>query len=137
MKEDLTIHEDLCTSLELFNLTTKCARAKEGRLFLVELPATDPEDKKAKSKDVKRKGVAVLAAEPEMKRGRDYPESSKNSRPFCTFHNVHSHNTHDCQELRALHEGRIIQCPECSSRGYGCGGGRTGGCWDNRGPRQE
>ena len=32
MKEELAIHEDLCTSLELFNLATKCARAEEGRL---------------------------------------------------------------------------------------------------------
>ena len=35
MKEELAIHEDLCTSLELFNLATKCARAKEGRLSLL------------------------------------------------------------------------------------------------------
>ena len=27
MKEELAIYEDLCTSLELFNLETKCARA--------------------------------------------------------------------------------------------------------------
>ena len=52
MEEELAIHEDLCTSLELFNLATKCARAK----------------------DVKRKGAAVLAAEPDTKRGRDQPE---------------------------------------------------------------
>ena len=32
MKEELAIHEELCTSLELFNLATKCARAEEGRL---------------------------------------------------------------------------------------------------------
>src|SRR4051812_9514072 len=38
MKEDLAIHEELCTSLELFNLATKCARAEEGRLSLLELP---------------------------------------------------------------------------------------------------
>ena len=30
MKEELTMHEDLCTSLELFNLATKCARAEEA-----------------------------------------------------------------------------------------------------------
>ena len=54
IKEELAIHEDLCTSLELFNLATKCARAKEGRLSLLELPATDPEEKKPKVKDVKR-----------------------------------------------------------------------------------
>lgn len=42
MKEELAIHEDLCTSLELFNLATKCARAEEGRLSLLELLAADP-----------------------------------------------------------------------------------------------
>ena len=35
MKEELAIHEELCTSLELFNLATKCARAEEGRLSLL------------------------------------------------------------------------------------------------------
>ena len=45
MKEELAMHEDLCTSLELFNLATKCARAEEGRLSLLELPAADPEEK--------------------------------------------------------------------------------------------
>ena len=87
MKEELAIHEELCTALELFNLATKCARAEEGRLSLLELPATDPEEKKAKAKDVKRKGVAVLAAEPDTKCGRDHPESSKSNRLFCAFHN--------------------------------------------------
>ena len=79
MKEELAIHEELCMTLELFNLATKCARAEEGRLSLLKLPATDPEEKKAKAKDVKRKEAAVLAAEPATKRGRDQPESSKNS----------------------------------------------------------
>ena len=74
MKEELAIHEELCTALELFNLVTKCARAEEERLSLLELPATDPEEKKSKAKDVKRKGVAVLAAEPDMKRGQDHLE---------------------------------------------------------------
>ena len=55
MKEELVIHEKLCTSQELFNLATKCARAEEGRLSLLELPAADPEDKNANAKDVKRK----------------------------------------------------------------------------------
>ena len=56
---------------------------------------------------MKRKGAAVLAAELEMKRGRDHPESSKANRPFCAFHNVHSHNTSDCQELRAIRDGHF------------------------------
>src|SRR3954469_9617161 len=54
MKEGLAIHEDLCTSLELFNLANKCARAEEGCLSLLELPTTDQEEKKLKAKDVKR-----------------------------------------------------------------------------------
>ena len=77
MKEELTIHEDLCTALEMFNTANKCAMPEEGRLSLLELPDADPEDKKAKTKDVKHKGPTVLVAEPEMKRGCDHPESSK------------------------------------------------------------
>ena len=50
MKEELAIHEELCTALEMFNMATKCARAKEGRLSLLELPATDLEEKKAKAR---------------------------------------------------------------------------------------
>ena len=76
-------------ALEPFNLATKCARVEEGRLTLLELPTADPEEKKPKAKDVKCKGAAVLAAEPETKRGCDHPESSKANRPFYTFHNVH------------------------------------------------
>ena len=102
MKEELAIHEELCTSLELFNLATKCARAEEGRLSLLELPAADPEEKKAKAKDVKHKGAVVLVAEPDTKRGRDQPESSKSSRPFYAFHHLDTHNTSDWQELRAI-----------------------------------
>ena len=45
MKEELAIHDDLCTSLELFNLATKCARAEEGRLSLLGQPATGAEEK--------------------------------------------------------------------------------------------
>ena len=106
-------------TLELFNIATKCARAEEGRLSLLELPAANPEEKKAKVKEVKRKGVAILAAEPDMKRGQDHPESSKGSRPFCAFHNVHSHNTNDCQELRAIQDGRFGRRPKHNDRGYG------------------
>ena len=30
MKEELAIHEELCTTLELFNITTKCARPRRS-----------------------------------------------------------------------------------------------------------
>ena len=65
----------------------------------------------------------MLAAEPEMKRGCDHPELSKANLPFCAFHNVHSHNTNDCQELRAIHDGRFGRRPERNDRGYDRGGG--------------
>ena len=107
MKEELAIHEELCSALEMFNMATKCARAEEGRLSLLELPAAGAEEKNAKAKDVKRKEAAVLAEEPDTKRGRDQPESSKNSRPFCALHNLNTHNTSECQELRAIPEGRF------------------------------
>ena len=123
MKEVLATHEELCTTLELFNIATKCARAEEGRLSLLELPATVPKEKKAKAKDVKRKGATVLAAEPDTKRGRDQPESSKGSRPFCAFRNLHTHNTSNYQELRAIREGRFGRRPERNDRGYVRGGG--------------
>ena len=102
MKEELAIHEELCTYQELFNLATKCARAEEGRLSLLELPVMGAKEKKAKAKDVKRKEAVVLAAEPDTKRGRDQPESSKNDQSFCAFHNLNTHNTSNCQELRAI-----------------------------------
>ena len=111
MKEELAMHEDLCTSLELFNLATKCARAEEGRLSLLELPAADPEEKKSKAKDMKCKGAAVLAVEPDTKRGRDQPESFKGSR-YYVYHELHTHNTNECQELRAVREGRIGRRPD-------------------------
>ena len=118
MKEELAIHKDMCRSLELFNLATKCARAEEGRHSLLELPAADTEEKKAKAKDVKRKGAVVLAAEPDTKHGRDQPESSKGSR-YCVYHDLHTHNTNECQELRAMREGRIGCRPDRGDRGYG------------------
>lgn len=118
MKEELAIHEDLCTSLELFNLATKWARAKEGRLSLLKLSAVDPEEKKPKVKDVKRKGAAVLAAETDTKQGRHQPESSKGSW-YCMHHDLHTHNTNECQEIRAVRDLHAGRCPECNDRGYG------------------
>ena len=70
MKEELAIDEDLCTALEMFNMATKCARAEEGRLSLLELPAAGAEEKKAKAKDVKRKEATVLAVEPDHQAGQ-------------------------------------------------------------------
>lgn len=132
MSEELAIHDDLCSTLEMFNLTDRCTRAEEGRLTLLKHPADDPEDKKVKAKEVKRQGPAVLAAEPELKHGRDHDEHAMDGRLFCVFHNVHTHNTNNCQEPRALRDKRLSRRQARSDRG----GGRGGGRWDNRNPRQ-
>ena len=136
IKEELAIHEDLCTALEIFNLAAKCARAEEGRLSLMELPEAEADDKKTKAKEAKRKGLAVLAVEPEVKRDCGYNDPPRDNRPYCVFHDVHSHNTNNCQELRAMRGGRVGQRPERDNRGYDHRGGRGGGRWDGRNSRQ-
>ena len=78
----------------------------------------------------------MLAAEPDMKHGRDQPESSKGNR-FCAYHNLYTHNTNDSQELRAIREGRISRRPKRNDRPGYDRGGRGGGQWDDQGPRQE
>ncbi|XP_073360307.1 uncharacterized protein [Aegilops tauschii subsp. strangulata] len=95
MSEELAIHDDLCSALEMFNLADRCAKAEEGRLSLLKHPNVHPEDKNAKTKEAKRKGPTVLAAEPELKRGRDHDKPPKDTCPFCVLHNVHTHNTND------------------------------------------
>jgi hypothetical protein len=127
MSEKLAINDDLSTALELFNLADKCARAKEGRLTLLNNPDVETDDKKTKAKEVKRKGPTMLAAEPEQKRGRDREEPGKDGRLFCVYHNVRTHNTHDCQELRALRDERMGRRPDRTDHGFGRGGGRGGG----------
>ena len=46
MKEELAVHEELWMTLELFNIATKCARAEEGRVSLLEIPVVDPDSGK-------------------------------------------------------------------------------------------
>ena len=79
-------------------------------------------------------GAAVLAVEPDTKRGRDQPESSKGGR-YCVYHDLHTHNTNECQELRVVKDGRFGRRPERNDRGYGLGGGRGGRRWEDRGLR--
>ncbi|KAI4972395.1 hypothetical protein ZWY2020_003320 [Hordeum vulgare] len=70
MKEELAKSDKMSTALEMFNLENKCARAQEGHLSLLGSQAAEPEEKKTKAKEAKRKAPAVLAAEPEMKYSR-------------------------------------------------------------------
>ena len=95
MSKKLSINDDLSTALELFNLADKCVKVEKGCLSLLNNLDKEPDDKKAKAKEVKRKGPTVLAAEPEKKHGRDRDDPVKDGRLFCVYHNVHSHNTDD------------------------------------------
>ena len=96
-----------------------------------------PNDRKSKGKDVKRKGLAVLAAKLEQKHGHDRNEPEKDNRPFCVYHNVRTHNTEDCQELKSLRDERLGRRGDRNDRGPGRGGGRSGGQWDSRDGNQR
>ena len=117
MLEKLSINDELESVAVLFDLADRCAKAEEGRLFAHNDPDAAPDAAKPKNKDPKRKGPAVLAAEPERKRGRDRDEAKKDGRPFCVYHNMHSHSTEDCYELKLLREGRQGRRGDRNERG--------------------
>jgi hypothetical protein len=76
MKEKLSVNDELTSIVRLFEITDRCTKAGEGRLFVPNLPEVLPP--KLKSKDPKRKEAAVLAAEPDHKqRRRDCFERDK------------------------------------------------------------
>jgi hypothetical protein len=76
MREKLSVNDELTSVVGLFEIADWRAKAEEGRLFVHNLPEAIPP--KPKSKDPKRKEVAVLAAEPEHKqRRRDRSEHDK------------------------------------------------------------
>ena len=69
MKEELTMSDEMSDALEMFNLANRCPRAEEGRPSLLGPHAAEPEEKKTKAKETKRKAPAVLAAELQAKHG--------------------------------------------------------------------
>jgi hypothetical protein len=76
MKENLSMNDELTSVVKLFEIADRCAKAKEGRLFVHNLPEALPP--KSKSKDPKRKEAAALAAEPDHKQRRgDHSEHDK------------------------------------------------------------
>jgi hypothetical protein len=96
MKEKLSMNDELTSMVRLFEITDRCAKAEEGRLFvhnLLEAPSP-----KSKSKDPKRKEVAALTMEPDHKQRRgDRSERDKGGRRYyCILHKRDTHNTDDC-----------------------------------------
>jgi hypothetical protein len=51
MKEKLSVNDELSSVVRLFEITDRCAKAEEGRLFVHNLPEVAPP--KSKSKDPK------------------------------------------------------------------------------------
>jgi hypothetical protein len=104
MREKLSMNDELTFIVWHFEITDRCAKAEEGRLFMHNLPEALPP--KPKSKDPKRKKAAVLAAEPDHKQRRgDRSERDKGQRRrFCILHKKDTHNTDDCWIVRKFHE---------------------------------
>jgi hypothetical protein len=57
MKENLSVNDELTSVVKLFEIADRCAKAKEGRFFVHNLPEVLPP--KPKSKDPKRKEAAA------------------------------------------------------------------------------
>jgi hypothetical protein len=68
MKEKLSVNDELTSVVRLFEIAYRCAKAKEGRLFVHNLSEAPP--LKSKTKDPKRKEAAALATEPDHKQCR-------------------------------------------------------------------
>jgi hypothetical protein len=66
MREKLSVNDELTSVVRLFEITDRCAKAEDGRLFLHNLPEALPP--KPKSKDPKQKEAAVLVVEPDHKK---------------------------------------------------------------------
>jgi hypothetical protein len=96
IREKLSMNDELTFVVRLFKIADRCTKAKEGRLFMHNLPEALPP--KPKSKDPKRKEAAVLAAEPDHKQHcGDRSERDKGRhRRYCILHKKDTHNTDDC-----------------------------------------
>jgi hypothetical protein len=120
MKEKLSTNDELTSMVRLFEITNRCAKAEEGRLFMHSAPKLALP--KAKPKDPKRKEVAVLVVEPEQIRD-DRSERNKSKRHrYCILHKHDMHNTDDCWVISKFHE----ENGETNHRGGGHGYMRDG-----------
>jgi hypothetical protein len=126
MREKLSVNDELTSVVRLFEITDRCTKAEEGRLFVHNLPEALP--RKPKSKDPKRKEADVLAAEPNHKQCRgDCSERDKGRhRRYCILHKKDTHNTDDCWIVWKFHEENgVTKC-----RGSSCSHGKGGSLGD-------
>jgi hypothetical protein len=102
MKEKLSMNDELTSMVRLFEIADRCAKAKEGRLFVHNLPEAPPP--MSKSKDPKRKEASALTMEPDhKKRHGDRSEHDKGGRHrYCILHKRYTHNTDDCWVVQKI-----------------------------------
>ena len=87
------------------------------RSFKNNVPLDEPKAVVSKGKnkakgdnaDTKRKAPAVLAAEPERKYKRNDGAPKVDNRPFCAFHQMHSHAIENCFQLERLRGDRFMR----------------------------
>ena len=103
-------------------------------MFVKNDPGEPAEGSKKKKSSEKRKTTAVLAAELDAKQPRAATSAAgtekKDDRPFCIYHNRHSHAIEDCYDLKRLREAR--EAHEGQQGRGGRGGGRGGRRWNNK-----
>jgi hypothetical protein len=124
MREKLSVNDELTSVVRLFEISDRCAKAKEGRLFVHNLPEVLPP--KPKSKDPKRKKAAVLAAELDHKQrcGDRFERDKGRRRRYCILHKKDTHNIDDCWIVRKFHKENGVTKRRGSSRSNGKGGSR-------------
>jgi hypothetical protein len=124
MRENLSVNDELTFVVRLFEITDRCAKAEEERLFMHNLPEALPP--KTKSKDPKRKEAAILAAEPDHKqRHGDRSERDKGRhRRYCILHKKDTHHTDDCWIVQKFHKENGVTKRRGSSRSNDKGGSR-------------
>jgi hypothetical protein len=77
MKEKLSMNDELTSIVRLFKIADRCAKAKEGRLFVHNLLEALPP--KPKSKDPKRKSIS--SRPPDSALGHPFSHSDSDIRP--------------------------------------------------------
>jgi hypothetical protein len=124
MKEKLSMNDELTSVVRLFKIVDRCAKAKEGRLFVHNLQKALPP--KSKPKDPKCKQAAALAVEPDHKQCRgDRSERNKGGRHrYCILHKD-THNTDHYWVVHKFHEENGVTKHRGSSHSYGKSGSRA------------
>jgi hypothetical protein len=122
MREKLSVNDELTSIVRLFQITDRCAKAEEGRLFVHNLP--EVLSPMPKSKDPKRKEAAALTAEPDHKqrRGDRSGHDKGGRRRYCILHKKDTHNTDYCWIVRKFHEENRVTKHHGGSRSYVKGG---------------